>query len=169
MKLRSHPTAPHLLLLILLSFGVNLVVFAHDDTMGGTTAGSTKSCKLLMANQLFDGVNFPQTNMAVLVQGNMIKQVGKAKQLRGLCNSKINLGDATILPGFIESHGHITFQNVNKNIVLEHGITTVQDTGGPLMAVEGGKGKLRLLSTGPIIQAPGGYPLNIFGGGRWRV
>jgi imidazolonepropionase-like amidohydrolase len=103
--------------------------------------------------------------MAVLVVGNKVKQVGTAKQLRGQCNTKINLGDATILPGFIESHAHITFQNVNKDIVLEHGITTVQDTGGPLMAVEGGLGKLRLLSTGPIIQAPGGYPLNIFGGG----
>ncbi len=171
MKLKSRPAAPpHLLLLMLLSFGVNLDVFAHDDTTAGTTTagttvGATKSCKLLVANQLFDGVNFPQANMAVLVQGNKIKQVGKAKQLRGSCNTKINLGDATILPGFIESHAHITFQNVNKNIVLEHGITTVQDTGGPLMAVEGGQGKLRLLSTGPIIQAPGGYPLNIFGGG----
>ncbi|MDD1642501.1 MAG: amidohydrolase family protein, partial [Methylococcaceae bacterium] len=73
-----------------------------------------------------------------------------------------NLGHATILPGFIESHAHITFQNVRKDKVLEHGITTVQDTGGPLMAPEEGRGKLRLLSVGPIIQAPGGYPLNIF-------
>jgi len=48
--------------------------------------------------------------------------------------------------------------------VLEHGITTVQDTGGPLMAPEGGQGTLRLLSVGPIIQATGGYPLNVFGG-----
>ena len=67
------------------------------------------------------------------------------------------------MPGFIESHAHITFQNVLKNKVLEHGITTVQDTGGPLLPPEGGQGTLRLLSAGPIIQAPGGYPLNIFG------
>jgi adenine deaminase len=36
----------------------------------------------------------------------------------------------TILPGFIESHAHVTFQNVRKDKVLVHGITTVQDTGG---------------------------------------
>ncbi len=174
MKFTSRSIDPlHLLLPMLLSFGANFNVLAHDGiidepppvTTGTTSNTKNKSCKLLIANQLFDGVNFPQANMSVLVEGNKIKQVGPAKQLRGLCKTKINLGDATILPGFIESHAHITFQNVNKDIVLEHGITTVQDTGGSLMAVEGGQGKLRLLSTGPIIQAPGGYPLNIFGGG----
>ncbi len=46
--------------------------------------------------------------------------------------------------------------------MLEHGITTVQDTGGPLLKPNGGNGSLRLLSSGPIIQAEGGYPLNIF-------
>jgi imidazolonepropionase-like amidohydrolase len=120
------------------------------------------SCRLLIAKQLFDGVNYPQTNMAVLIEGNKIKQVGTPESLRGQCRNKINLGDATIMPGFIESHAHVTFQNVRKDNVLEHGITTVQDTGGPLQPKEGGQGKLRLLSTGPIIQAVGGYPLNIF-------
>lgn len=170
MKLRSRSVDPlSLVFPILLSLGACFNAFAHDGIPDETTTvtppvGGTKSCRLLIANQLFDGVNFPQANMAVLVEGNTIKQVGTAKQLRGQCKTKINLGDATILPGFIESHAHITFQNVNKNIVLGHGITTVQDTGGPLMAAEGGEGALRLLSTGPIIQAPGGYPLNIFGG-----
>jgi len=119
-------------------------------------------CQILTAKQLFDGVNFPQANMAVLIEGDKVKRVGTAKELHGLCKNRISLGDATILPGFIEAHAHITFQNVRKDKVLEHGITTVQDTGGPLMPAEGGKGSLRLLSTGPIIQAEGGYPLNIF-------
>ena len=100
-----------------------------------------------------------------MIEGNKITQVGTPEELSGRCGNRINLGNATILPGFIESHAHITFQNVRKDSVLEHGITTVQDTGGPLMAAEGGQGNLRLLSTGPIIQAPGGYPLNVFGGG----
>lgn len=50
-----------------------------------------------------------------------------------------------------------------KITVLRNGITTVQDTGGPLLPLTDGEGRLRLLSVGPIIQAPGGYPLNIFG------
>lgn len=69
------------------------------------------------------------------------------------------------MPGFIESHAHLTFQNVSGDIVLRHGVTTVRDTGGPLLAPTGGEGELRLLSAGPIIQAPNGYPLNVFGGG----
>jgi imidazolonepropionase-like amidohydrolase len=70
------------------------------------------------------------------------------------------------MPGFIESHAHLLFQNVRPDIVLAHGVTTVRDTGGPLPLSQGGMGELRLLSSGPIIQAPGGYPINIFGSGH---
>ncbi len=142
------------------------ILLCQGISVNALAAGENKSCQLLIANQLFDGINFPETNKAVLIEGNKIKQVGSPNQLRGLCKNKINLGDATILPGFIESHAHVTFQAVNQANVLEHGITTVQDTGGPLLAPTGGQGKLRLLSTGPIIQANGGYPLNVFGGGE---
>lgn len=147
---------------------VNLLltlILCQGAVSNALAIGVNKPCQLLIANQLFDGVNFPEANKAVLIEGNKIKQVGAPNQLWGLCVNRINLGDATILPGFIEAHAHITFQNVDKADVLAHGITTVQDTGGPLMAPVGGQGTLRLLSTGPIIQAPGGYPLNIFGGG----
>ena len=125
-------------------------------------AVAAPSCKLLTAARVFDGVNFPMDNMSVLIEGNKVKQVGTFAQLKSLCTSRINLGDATIMPGFIESHAHVTFQNVRKDVVLENGITTVQDTGGPLKIPEGGQGTLRLLSVGPILQAEGGYPLNIF-------
>lgn len=143
----------YLLLTMLLCQVASFSALAH---------GGAPRCRLLIANQLFDGINFPQANMAVLIEGNKVKQVGAPDQLRGLCRNRINLGDATILPGFIESHAHITFQNVRKDTVLENGVTTAQDTGGPLKAPEGGQGTLRLLSVGPIIQAEGGYPLNIF-------
>jgi hypothetical protein len=154
MKLRSRLVGPIYLLL-----GILLCQVASFNALAD---GRSQRCQVLIANQLFDGVNFPQANMAVLIEADKVKQIGTPDQLRRLCRNKINLGDATILPGFIESHAHITFQNVRKDNVLEHGITTAQDTGGPLMAPEGGNGALRLLSVGPIIQAPDGYPLNIF-------
>lgn len=127
------------------------------------SALANDNCRLITADRLFDGFDL-QINAAVLIKDKKVVQVGAKDTLTGLCNNKMDLGDATILPGFIESHAHITFQNIRKDKVLEHGVTTVQDTGGPLMAPEGGRGQLRLLSVGPIIQAPGGYPLNIFGG-----
>lgn len=138
---------------LLIALGISFQAYAHE---------AFQPCRILIAKQLFDGINYPQANMAVLVQGNKVQQIGTPESLSGLCRKKINLGDATIMPGFIESHAHVTFQNVRKDTVLEHGITTVQDTGGPLRPIEGGNGKLRLLSVGPIIQAVGGYPLNIF-------
>lgn len=159
----------NLVISTILWHGISFSAFSHQgvDHTGSDTAGvpGLPDCQILTAARLFDGVNFPQENMAVLIEGNAIKQVGSFAELSGLCANKINLGDATILPGFIESHAHITFQNVSKDAVLEHGVTTVQETGGPLIPPEGGQGTLRLFSVGPIIQAVGGYPLNIFGGG----
>lgn len=151
---------------ILLGQAISANVLAHEGeiTAGSNTSSATPSCQILTAKRLFDGVNFPQENMAVLIQDGKVVRVDTPKALNGQCANRYNLGDATLLPGFIESHAHVTFQNVSKEAVLKHGITTVQDTGGPLLAAEGGQGTLRLLSVGPIIQAPSGYPLNIFGG-----
>ena len=44
---------------------------------------------------------------------------------------KSDLGDATILPGFIELHAHLSFQGIPADTVLKHGITTIRDVGGP--------------------------------------
>lgn len=158
----------NLMIINILWQGVIFNAFGHQDTdhTGSGTVGvpGLPDCQILAAARLFDGINFPQENMAVFIEKEKIKQVGTLDELSGFCTNQINLGDATILPGFIERHAHITFQNINKDIVLEHGITTAQDVGGPLMPIEGGQGTLRLLSAGPIIQAVDGYPLNIFGG-----
>ena len=121
-------------------------------------------CKLLTADRVFDG-NILHHDAAVLIDDEKVVRVGNAEELDRLCRKVTHLGDATILPGFIESHAHVTFQHVSKDVVLKHGVTTVRDTGGALHFPEGGKGELRLLSSGPIIQATGGYPNNLFGGG----
>ena len=73
------------------------------------------TCKLLTANRLFNGTSVTEGKIAVLIEGNKVKKVGKAANLNGSCKTKINLGDSTILPGFIESHAHGTFQNVRKD------------------------------------------------------
>ena len=171
MKQRSFCFKKNLVIFIMLWQGISFSAFGDGGAAhtGSGTSGSSKipglpDCQILAAARVFDGINFPQENMAVLIEGDKIKQVGTLSELSGFCANQINLGNATILPGFIERHGHITFQNVDKSIVLEHGITSVQDVGGPLMPMEGGQGTLRLLSAGPIIQAVDGYPLNIFGG-----
>jgi hypothetical protein len=153
-------------------------VYGSNDTSSNETSLVMKSkyvsslepeCYIITADRLFDGYTLypneqhPDTN-AVLIRGEKVANIGTFDNLKGECNKRIILGDSTIMPGFIESHAHITFGDILKDKVLEHGITTAQDTGGPLLPPAGGNGNLRLLSVGPIIQAPGGYPLNVFGG-----
>lgn len=152
---------------LLLSQGFHTAAFAHGEAVAtppGPKPKPAPQCQLLTADRLFDGVSL-RTDAALLLRKNKVKRVGTRTELRGTCPRRIALGDATLLPGFIESHAHATFQNVSSDVVLRHGITTVRDVGGPLLAPRGGQGELRLLSAGPILQPPGGYPLNVFGGG----
>ncbi len=156
----------YLTITMILSQGISFSALAHEGEDHTPTPApkipKPPSCQILTANRLFDGVDL-HLDWAVLIKKEKIFAVGPQAQIKKAYCKKTKLGDATILPGFIESHAHITFQDVRKDTVLKHGITTVQDTGGPLMPAEGGQGTLRLLSTGPIIQASGGYPLNVFG------
>lgn len=132
---------------------------------GEPRKGSKGPEKLLIrAARVFDGVDL-HTDVAVLIWRGKVKAVGPAHQIRARGARRINLGDATILPGFIELHGHLAFQLVPHDTVLEHGVTTVRDVGGPLLAPSGGNGQLRLLTAGPIITVPGGYPIPVFGHG----
>ena len=117
---------------------------------------------LLTAARVFDGVAL-HTDYSVLIENGKVAAIGLTKQIRKHGVKELNLGDATILPGFIEMHGHMAFQNVPRDTVLRHGITTVRDVGGPLLPPSGGNGSLRFLTSGPIITAPGGYPIPVFG------
>lgn len=119
---------------------------------------------LLLAARVFDG-NELRNNAGVLVAGRDILAVGAPAELRGHADREIDLGDSTILPGFIELHAHVTVRRVPRDTVLRHGVTTVRDIGGPLLAPSGGDGHLRLLTAGPIITVPGGYPIPVFGKG----
>lgn len=151
--------------LTIVAFAV-LYGFCHDSSAQSSANNrlQNQQCYVLVADRVFDGFMLLE-NAAVLIKNNKVMQTGDAIQLSKQCDRTIDLGDATILPGFIESHAHLTFQNIPAEIVLKHGITTARDTGGPLLKPSGGNGSLRVISAGPIIQATDGYPLNIFGHG----
>ncbi len=162
-------------LILITGFAINLL--SQKDSLANSDRHKHKhnnnrheqkhsgNCHMLIADRVFDGFNLHE-NAAVIFNGNQIIGVGALDELDRECKSKYELGDATILPGFIESHAHISFQKISPETVLKHGVTTVRDTGGPLHQPMGGNGELRLFSAGPIIQAHDGYPLNIFGQGH---
>ena len=143
---------------------VFLVLFQYFS-INAWAEPNRKTCQIFIADKVFDGsILHVEEPMAVVVKKRRIYQVVPVSTLNYNCKKKIDLGDATIMPGLVESHAHISFQNVDHTTVLRHGVTTARDVGGPLMPASGGIGSLRLVNTGPIIQAPGGYPLNLFGG-----
>lgn len=117
---------------------------------------------LLHAARIFDG-NKIHANASVLIINEKIAQIGTHGSIETDNTQVIDLGDATVLPGFIELHSHFAFQNVSAETVLKHGITTIRDLGGPVHFPYGGKGSLRVLTSGPIITAPDGYPIPNFG------
>lgn len=155
---------PHIKALLIIFALIQVLSFNSfaQDGLEVTSKNPKKDCQVLVADRIFDGFSLLE-NAAILFKGDTIIRVGDPNQFNGICQHQINLGDATILPGFVESHSHLAIQNIPHEIVLRHGITTARDTGGPLLKPTGGNGQLRVLSAGPIIQAVNGYPLNIFG------
>ena len=121
------------------------------------------SSLLLHAAQVFDG-NEMHSGLSVLVKNGKIVKIAPRNSFEtGNASTDIDLGDATLLPGFIELHAHLAFQKVPADIVLRHGVTTLRDVGGPVHQPYGGDGSLRVLTSGQIITAPHGYPIVTMG------
>jgi imidazolonepropionase-like amidohydrolase len=117
---------------------------------------------VIAADRVFDGTRVLEHH-AVAVSGDRIATVAPADRLPG--PGPLIRFAGTLLPGFIDLHGHPLLGQVPPETILRHGITTIRDTGGPLLPPSGGDGQLRVLSAGPILTAPGGYPIPVFGPG----
>jgi imidazolonepropionase-like amidohydrolase len=117
---------------------------------------------VLVADRVFDGTRLLEHH-AVAVSGDRIAAVAPDDPLPSP-GPRIRFA-GTLLPGFIDLHGHPRLGQVPPETILRHGITTIRDTGGPLLPPSGGDGRLRVLSAGPILTAPDGYPIPVFGPG----
>ena len=122
------------------------------------TGEAAQTPVLYHAARVFDGENI-RTNTSVLVINGKVAQIGARDAFKSGDAAVIDLGDATLLPGFIELHAHLGYHHIPGDIVLEHGITTLRDVGGPVHPPYGGDGSLRVLTSGLIITAPDGYPI----------
>ncbi len=61
----------------------------------------------ITAQRVIDGTGQQLANAAVIVQGNRITSVGPLPA--GFGGQRIDLGDATIMPGLIDVHAHVTW------------------------------------------------------------
>ncbi len=112
---------------------------------------------ILHADRLFDGQHM-RSGMSVLIEGGRVVRVDAREAIAVEHARELDLGDATLLPGFIELHAHLQFRQVSAAIVLQHGVTTVRDLGGAVHTPSQEPGQLRLLTSGPILTVAGGYP-----------
>lgn len=125
----------------------------------------SSSLLLITAKYLFDGFKFaPGESKAVLVRDGRIVQVGSAAAIQAPWYvRRIDVPNGTILPGFIDTHTHHVVNAVPVVRIMQHGVTTARDLGGPITPVDTGKKfKLRQIFSGPMITAPGGYPMPVF-------
>jgi len=139
-----------------------LVIFMGLSACSNQSIKEKPQTLLVHAKYLFDGYKFHK-NTSVLIRDSKIEKVA-ARELFTLSDvSVVDLGDATLLPGFIELHAHINYRKVPEDLVLQHGITTIRDLAGPVHKPYGGNGKLRVLTAGPLLTAPHGYPIPSMG------
>ncbi|MCQ8116247.1 amidohydrolase family protein [Methylomonas rosea] len=127
-------------------------------TLPGSAAFAQDEPLLISAARVFDGYAL-RNDAAVLISDGKVTRIDSREAFKDSDAPRLDLGDATLLPGFIELHAHLSYQHVPADSVLRHGITTVRDVGGPLHQPVGGDGSLRLMTSGPIITAPAGYPI----------
>jgi imidazolonepropionase-like amidohydrolase len=127
---------------------------------GEPAQGSADERYVITADRVFDGRQLLEEH-AVVISGDQIEAVAPVEHVHDV-DQRIDVA-GTLLPGFIDLHGHILFDGTPREKILCHGITTVRDTGGPLTPPTGGDGRLRVLGAGPILTAPGGYPVPVFG------
>jgi imidazolonepropionase-like amidohydrolase len=117
---------------------------------------------LIHAAKVFDGQTM-QNDMSVLIENGKVSKVDKPENFQNQDAQLLELGDATLMPGFIELHSHLDFHQISPETVLRHGITTIRNVGGAVHQPTGGKGELRNLTSGEIITVPNGYPINLHG------
>ena len=96
---------------VLASLGCSFVLLAH-----AASAGPPTSVALINAAHLLD----PRTGnilspATVLVENNKIKEVGSPQQVQAHASGEaktIDLGNATLLPGLIDSHTHLFLDTI---------------------------------------------------------
>jgi imidazolonepropionase-like amidohydrolase len=155
--------------LIILCLSLSIITSACANPP--PTSNPTQATLVLTNGTLIDGSGAdPIPNATLLMGGDRILAVGPASRVKIPSGVKvIDLGGATILPGFINAHVHDAYDESRLEAWAQAGVTTVRDEG-----IISGSGQLtrlmalrdqfaispqysRLVSTGYMLSVPGGY------------
>lgn len=138
-----------------------------------TAAPAPRYDLVLVGGTLIDATGAPPLpNAAVAIQGGRIVSVGPADALVYSADTPVrDVRGATIMPGFINTHVHITgLTDDDLRRWTRAGVTTIRDLAGPLADLVARRNRLRasgdaslprLLVAGPIVTVEGGYPFAV--------
>ena len=113
---------------------------------------------IVTAKRVFDGRAVIPDGI-VVIRGDEIVAVGRQSEVDASAPKRIDLGDATIVPGVVDLHVH----DLGRGQRLSP-VTTVRDVGAPefaLASVRDEPGEPHVTFAGPILTAPGGYPASV--------
>lgn len=67
---------------------------------------------------------------AVLLRDGLIVDIGHRSRFANIAGvARVELGDATLLPGFVDAHVHLYGKDWDGRLLLLHGVTAVRDVG----------------------------------------
>lgn len=126
---------------------------------------------VLVGGTLIDGTGAsPVSAAAVVIRGDLVVFAGRRSRVTITSEAEtLNVGGATILPGFIDAHVHGAYSATTLSAWARAGVTTVRDEAilqsgavlRDLIALRdtawSAPGYARLVSAGWMITAPGGY------------
>jgi imidazolonepropionase-like amidohydrolase len=128
---------------------------------------------VLVGGTLIDATGAPPLqNTAIAIQSGRIVQIGTADTLPYSADTPVrDVRGATIMPGFINAHVHITgLADDDLRRWTRSGVTTIRDLAGPLADLVATRDRIRaandaalprLLVAGPIVTVEGGYPFAV--------
>jgi len=118
---------------------------------------------------LIDGTGAdPLPDAALVIQAGHIMAVGSRTEIEVPVDAKtIDLQGATLLPGIINTHVHLGFDEEKLKAWAQGGVTTVRDLGAyPSTDLFSRRDTLlendrcaRLVAAGPMVTVPDGYPM----------
>lgn len=124
---------------------------------------------LVLFGTLIDGTGAdPLPDAALVISGNRIIDVGPRDEVAIPADARlIELVQATILPGFINTHVHNASNKQHLRTWAQAGVTTVRDVGAPYPGRyfelrDRNNADLqcaRVIAAGPLVTVPDGYPI----------
>jgi predicted amidohydrolase YtcJ len=86
----------------------------------------------------------------------------------GDCGSVIDAEQRYVVPAFIDAHVHLAYLPAHEEL-LDHGVAGAVDLAAPMAFFERELAPLRMVRSGPMITAPGGYPTTSWGAGGYGL